>query len=294
MLEELIRKKGIKANRERIKHLLDETKVIYTDIDGTFLGPSGCFFLDSKKNYTLRPAQALLKALEKNIDIVMISGRHMRQLRENARIFGFKNYVAEMGTIVVYNQGEKVIYNLGDFKKTDEPLFETIKKSGVLDLLYKTYKGKLEDHSPWSAERDCTPLFRGYVDTAEANKLLKQNGYDNLVLVDNGAIFRKSETLDVPETHAYHLVPKGVSKDSGIKIDRRIRDIPKKATIALGDAVADLTFAKEVGVFFMVKNGLVKNSHLAEQILKADNVFVTENEMGLGWAEAIEEVTSLF
>ena len=291
MLKEVIQKKSIRTNQEKIKNLLGEIKVIYTDVDGTLLGPDGCFFLDTERQYTLKPAQALVAVLERNIDIVMISGRHIRQLRENARVFGFKNYIAEMGTQIVYNLGEEVILNLGDFKKTEESVFKTIEKSGVLDLLRQTYQRKLEDHTPWSSERDCTPLFRGYVDVNEANELLRQKGYENLVLVDNGVIPRKSETLDVPEMHAYHLIPRGVGKESGIKIDRRIRKIPKKAAIAIGDAVADLPFAQEVGAFFMVKNGLVKNSHLAEQILEAENIFVTENEMGLGWAEVVEWIT---
>jgi len=292
MLEEVIRKKSIRTNQEKIKSLLGEIKVIYTDVDGTLLGPEGSFFLDAQRHYTLKPAQALVAALKRNIDIVMISGRHHRQLRENARVFGFKNYIAEMGTMIVYNLGEEIILNLGDFKKTEETVFKTIEKLGVLDLLRQTYPRKLEDHLPWSKERECTPLFRGYVNVDEVNELLREKGFGSLVLVDNGIIPRKSETLDIPEMHAYHLVPRGIGKESGIRKDREIRKIPKEATIAIGDAVADLPFAQETGVYFMVKNGLRQNSHLAEQILGRENIFVTENEMGLGWAEVVEWVLS--
>ncbi|MBI4743913.1 MAG: HAD family phosphatase [Actinobacteria bacterium] len=287
-MEQVLKNKSLKTNLKKIKNLVKEIKVIYTDVDGTLLGPEGCFFLDSAKNYTLKPAAVLVEALKKDIDVVMISGRNATQLRENARLLGLKNYIAEMGTLLVYNQGEKIIKNLGTFEQTEETVYETIKKSGAIDLLFKTFAGKIEDHNPWSKERECTPLFRGFIDTDEANNVLRQNGFKNLVLIDNGAIYRKSNTIDVPKMPAYHLVPGGISKESGIKKDREIRNIPQGSTIAIGDAVADFKFAEEAGVFFLLKNGLTKNTHLSENILNSENIFVTENEMGLGWAEIVE------
>lgn len=288
MVEQVLKNKSLKTNLEKIKNLVKEVKVVYTDVDGTLLGPEGCIFLDPDKNYTLKPATALVDALKKNIDIVMISGRNATQLRENARLLGMKNYIAEMGTLIVHNQGEKIIKNLGTFEQTEETVYKTIEKSGAIDFLFKTYAGKLENHDPWSKERECTPLFRGFVDADEANHLLEKNGFKTLALIDNGAIYRKSDTINVPKMHAYHLVPGGISKESGIKKDREIRNIPKNSTIAIGDAVADFKFADEAGVFFLLKNGLTKNSHLAKNILESENVFVTENEMGLGWAEIVE------
>lgn len=293
-LQYVLEKKSLAAGAHWLKDNFKRVEVVYTDVDGTLLGPEGCLFLDPHKNLTLRPAQAIVSALARGIDIVMISGRHAKQMRENARLLGFKNYIAEMGTQIIYNQGTQVFFNLGNYRSTEKTVFESIKKSGAIDFLFQSYPRKLENHDPWSQERECTPLFRGFVDTAEANRLLSEAGYENLELVDNGRILRESPTLDVAEMHAYHLVPGKASKALGIARDLSLRGIDRRSTIAIGDAVADLEFAEFVGAFFMLKNGLKANSHLAGRILEAENVFVTEGEMGVGWAEVIEFLLQLF
>lgn len=287
-VSEVLQKKSLEAGADWLKKNLKEIKVIYTDVDGTLLGPEGCLFYDIHKNLTLRPTQAIVAALKKKIDIVLVSGRHSKQLRENARLLGFKNYIAEMGTQIIYDQGKKVIFNLGNYRPGERTVFESIKKSGAIDFLFKHYPGKLEDHDPWSQERECTPLFRGLVNVEEANNLLVEAGYPDLKLVDNGRIQRTSPTLKVSEVHAYHLVPDGISKALGVAKDISTRNLEKATTIAIGDAVADLDFASFVGAFFMLRNGLEDNSALAHRILEAQNIFVTEQPVGLGWAEVIE------
>ncbi len=292
-IEEVARKKSVKANLKWLKDNLLPLKVIYTDIDGTMVGPLGCFFRDSEYALTLRPAKALLSALARDVDIMLVSGRHKSQLREVARLLGLMNYVAELGTEIVYNLGQEVVMNVGDLEVKCESVYQTIMDTGVVDLLLETYKGRLEMHTPWSNERDCTPLLRGYVDLHEVDELLKKNGYEIFELLDNGVIPRKSPTLDVPETRAYHLVPRGVSKDQAVLRDQQHRGLRREETVAVGDAEADLPFADVTGAFFMVKNGLLLNPHLAQEIEAMDNVFVTEEKMGLGWSEVVETLLAL-
>jgi len=43
-----------------------------------------------------------------------------------------------------------------------------------------------------------------------------------------------------------------------------------------------------VGAFFLVRNGLFSNPHLASVIPGYDNVMVTEGFLNEGWAEAVE------
>jgi hydroxymethylpyrimidine pyrophosphatase-like HAD family hydrolase len=166
-------------------------------------------------------------------------------------------------------------------------------ETGVVDLLLQSYPRLLEMHSPWSEERDCTPLMRGLVDLDEVHTLLRENGYQQFELVDNGVIPRKSPTLDVEVTRAYHLVPRGVSKEQAVRKDQELRGIPAEATVAVGDAVADVAFSRAAGAFFMVRNGLDNNPDLAGVIDEAENIFVTEGEMGDGWAEVVETLLSL-
>ena len=286
-LERAAEELGPRARWAEIKEKLGRVKVIYTDLDGTMMGPRGCFFLNLHMEYTLRPAAVLLEALRMGVDVVPVSGRSGRQMRETARLMGLRNYIAELGVELVYDQGERVVVNTGSFQGNADDLYRSIMESGVADFLFSRYAGRLEYHTPWSSFRDCTPLFRGLVDLAQANGLLEKR-FPGLILVDNGVLPVRSETLDVPEVRAYHLVPKGESKERAVAEDMRLRGFEPSEAVAVGDSDADLAFAGVVGAYFMVRNGLYSNPHLLDVIPSYGNVVITEGYLNEGWAEAVE------
>jgi len=112
--------------------------------------------------------------------------------------------------------------------------------------------------------------------------------FPGLVLVDNGVLPRTSPSLDVHELRAYHLMPKGVSKEKAVAEDMRRRGFRRSEAIAIGDSEADLALAGEVGAFFLVRNGLFSNPHLVSAISGLENVVVTTGFLNEGWAEAVE------
>lgn len=290
---EVAERKSVRNNLVWLAENLLPVRVVYTDLDGTMVGPFGCFFRDHAYELTLRPARALLAAHARNVDVMLVSGRHKAQLRETARLLGCMNYVAELGTELVYNLGLEVVMNTGELHPTCDSYYQTILDTGVVDMLLEAYERKLEMHTPWSDERDCTPLMRGNIDLDEAHTLLGERGFDQFELIDNGVIPRRSPTLDVPETRAYHLVPRGVSKAQAVRRDQEHRSFKREETVAVGDAEADLPLAEAVGAFFIVRNGLDANPHLAEKVDAYENVFVTEGRMGDGWAEVVETLLGL-
>ncbi len=294
-VEKIMAERSLKNNAEWFKKNLKKPRVIYTDVDATLVGPRGCLFLTADGEYSLEPARAIVDALKNGIDIVMISGRSARQLFGDSRLLGLKNYIAELGCEIVYDLGRKVIENPGNCQITEEDLFKTIAKSGAVELLFKKYPGRLEYHTPWSENRKCTHVFRGFINVEGAKKLLKENGFTEFTLVDNGIIKRRG-TLDkdLTEIHAYHLLPKSSGKPKGLRKDREIRKIPKEYTVAIGDAFSDIALAPEVGAFFLVRNALNGNDGIDKEILKYENVFITENEMGLGFAEMVEFLVEEF
>lgn len=287
-LERIFEKRRVNANKEWLKENLKEVRIVYTDLDNTLLGPQGSLFLAGDKSYTLEPAKAIVEAGRKNLEVAITSGRSRRQLSSDARILGLKNYLAELGCQLVYGLGKKVILNVGDFTLTEETVFETIAKSGAVEFLFKTFKGHLEYHTPWSEERECTHVFRGFIDLNYANKLLQKNGFTNLKMVDNGVIKSCGSLKNLSEVHAYHLLPKSADKASGVKKDKELRKILKKNCLALGDALSDLVLAPEVQALFIVKNALKEDSSLPKEIPNYKNVFITEKELGLGFAEVIK------
>lgn len=282
--------KRVLNNIERVRESCARLNTIYTDVDGTLLGPGGSVFLDHRRNLTTKPAEAIIRALTRDIDVVMVSGRHPNQLLETARVLGFNNYIAEMGTMLIYDRGARQVLNLKDFDPGTMTAYEAMQASGVLDFLLDEFKSKLEYHLPWSRTRECTALLRGFIDAGTANSLMQQAGFPDFYIVDNGRISRRSESLLVDEVHAYHVIPIGVSKSQGVALDRELRDIPRENTIAIGDSLADLEFADEVGIFFMLANGIKASPQAIPIIAAADNIFITDNEMNVGWAEIINAI----
>lgn len=276
----------VKNNIEKIKDLVPELKVIYTDVDGTLVGPRGCFFATNNGGFSVEPAEALIASLRKGIDIVLVSGRNMRQMLNDSRMLGVSNYISEMGSVIVHNLGEQIYYNFDEHGAEDPQVYAAIEKAGALQALFDAFPGMLEHHTPWSKEREFTAVLRGSIDVGKAREILAAFPLD-LEIIDNGKIGRKSPTLKCDVSHAYHVMLKGTSKAAAVSKDMKIRDIPLNATIALGDSAADLEFAQAVGVFFMVGNGIMSHPELADKILSMENVFVTEDHMGLGWAEAV-------
>ena len=266
---------------------LEEIKVVYTDLDGTMMGPLGCFLCNIKGEFIERPVRVLVEMLRRGVDLVPVSGRSGKQLLETARLLGIKNYIAELGVERFYNFGEKVEFDTGGVNIEGEELLDYITATGVVDWLLSRYPRKVELHTPWSNFRDCTPLFRGLLDITEVNGLLEAE-YPEFVVVDNGILQLTSPTLDVGELRAYHLVPRGVSKEKAVADDIRTRGFKRSQTIGAGDSDADLNLAGVVGVFFLMRNGFLANPRFSALLSEYENVVVTKGFLNEGWAEAME------
>ena len=55
--------------------------------------------------------------------------------------------------------------------------------------------------------------------------------------------------------------------------------------IALGDSVADIEMASAVGSFFLVREHVQADENLRREIARYDNIYITDEQMNLGWAE---------
>jgi hypothetical protein len=161
-----------------------------------------------------------------------------------------------------------------------------MEERGVPKLLFDHFEGRLEYHSPWHTGRVLSHLFRGEVDVAEANELLAASGAGDLRLLDNGAIGTPMAAVE-GRTHAYHLVPKPVSKAGAVAAHARARGYDRADCIAVGDSIEDLEVAAAVGRFFVVANGPENDAGLRSALGAWDNATVTEGAMGDGFYEAI-------
>ncbi|MDQ1710225.1 MAG: phosphoglycolate phosphatase [Frankiaceae bacterium] len=262
-----------------------DIRVIYSDLDGTMVGPRGCFFRGPGLDYTLEPARALVEMHQAGIALVLVSGRSLVALREISDVFGAEGFIGELGGIVGASRGHlvevEVLRGAMPADINGSPV-DAMLRAGVLELLQDRWPQRLQLHDPWHEGHQVDLLLRGDVPVDDANALLAEHGFGWLRLHDNG-ISRGGHTfagLDTETIRFYHLLPDGISKAIAIEADLRRRGLRPDQAIAIGDSVSDMAMAPYVGRLFMVANG-------AAAYTPADNVVLTAGAMGEGWAEAV-------
>ena len=263
-------------------------RVLYTDVDGTLVGPLGNLLWDSQRTPTLAAAEALVRAAKEGLEIVALTGRARGPMFEFARVLGLESWICELGGIRVYDRGDTVVHEHGEFPGGGVPTAELHR---AVDLLLESYPGRLEEHSPWNSRRESSFLLRGEVDSAEAEERLAAAGFGWATLVDNGVIPRRYENLaGLERVRAYHLLPRGVSKVAGIAADRAYRGLDRAQCAVVGDAAADLECRGEVGRCFLVRNGLDKDPALRWVLEPRSGVEVTKAGHGEGFAEVVHRL----
>jgi phosphoglycolate phosphatase len=258
-------------------------RCVYTDLDGTLLGPGGSLFRNAEREFSMMQARGLEACHRAGVEVVIMSGRREAQVMEDARLIGQTSYVYEAGCAVVIDWETMVL--TGDAADGVGTLFERIEAQGIPELLFGHFEGRLEYHDPWHTGRVHSHLFRGKVDVEEANRVLEEEGHGDLRLLDNGAIGTRMPGLEI--THAYHLVPKLVSKANAVAAHMRAREYEPGQCVGVGDSVEDLEVAAAVGRFFVVANAPPRDPGLREALSAYDNVTVTEGSMGDGFYEAV-------
>ncbi len=273
-------------NLEEIERRLTMVKVIYTDVDGTLVGPGGSLFTDPDGTLTLKMARALLKVLEAGVDVFIVSGRTRERLKAIARILGFRNYAAELGSEIIYDLGSKVIHNIEgmNLRKGQQP-FDWIKNSGALDLIFEGFPGNIRHHTPFSETSQNSALLIGNIEVKRANQILREHGLAALRLADNGPV---APVPDFPRPHCYHLLPASAGKRSAVKKDKEIRGLRTEELVGIGESIEDIEISSEVGVYFVVRNGAEEDARVMRLANEQKNVFLLDYRIGLGWAQVID------
>lgn len=263
-------------------------RCVYTDLDGTLLGHGASLFTDHDGNFSMMQARGLEACSRAGVEVVIMSGRRRIQVHEDARIIGQSSFIFEAGSAFEIDREQTLM--TGDFElDPGKTVVEQMSGRGVPELLFGAHPGRLEYHEPWHAGREMSHLFRGEVDTAEVNRFLEEEGHGDLRLLDNGAINRRMPGIET--THAYHLVPRGVSKARAVAAHAQARGYAAEETIAVGDSVEDLEVAPSVGRFFIVANGPERDSGVKTAMAGYGNATVTEGRSGDGFYEAV--ITSI-
>ncbi|HEY2718894.1 MAG TPA: hypothetical protein VGI52_04620 [Solirubrobacteraceae bacterium] len=262
------------------------TRCLYVDLDGTLLGQGASLLHDGAGAVTLDGVRAVQACLRADVEVVLMSGRRRAQVLEDARLLGQSSFIYEAGACVVLEGEEHWL--TGDLLPGELTISEQIEASGAPAMLLEHYAGRLEYHEPWHLQREVSHLFRGLVDALEADALLAERGHENLRLVDNGVVNRRSPALaELDHVCGYHLVPKSASKAAAVAFHRQARGYAREETFGVGDSREDLACAEYVHEFWMVANAVERDPSLREDIARHENARVCEAGHGSGVYEAV-------
>jgi hypothetical protein len=260
-------------------------RALYVDLDGTLLGPDASLLRDADDHFSLDGVRALQACDRAGVEVVIYSGRRQSSVFESARLIGCSSYIFEIGCGLVLD-GELEWLTDGLEPEDGMTIFDQITATGAPALLLERFPGRLEYHTPWHRGREVSHLFRGLVNTAEANELVAPHG---LRVVDNGVIHEA--VGDLPIMHAYHLIPAGASKARGVARHMQARGYAREECIAVGDSREDLEAASVVDTFWLVANAPRRDPGMAEEIAGRPGVRIAEGAYGTGVYEAV--VTTL-
>jgi hydroxymethylpyrimidine pyrophosphatase-like HAD family hydrolase len=263
--------------------------VLYTDLDGTMVGPRGSFWHTAGRELTDSPAAALLALHRAGVPLVLVSGRTHAQLVEAARIFAADGAISELGSLVSWGRETHLLTGELPAEHAGRAPLEVMGELGVVEELLAVHRGRLEWHEPWHATHTADAMLRGHVDPLAVDAWLAERGWSWLTLKDNGAIPAASRMTLAPEglpPRVYHLMPRGISKGAAIAWDLERRGIPAGDAVAVGDSASDLEMAPAVGRLWVTANGAAVPG-MAERLTAVPNVAVTDRPMGEGWAQAV-------
>lgn len=269
-------------------------RALYTDLDGTLLGPGGSLFRASDGSFSMEGARLLQACDRAGVEVVMYTGRAERGVDEMMRVLGQSSYIFELGCGIVIDGEHEWL--TGDLVPSEQhgTIFEQIDSTGAPQLLLDTFSGQLEYHTPWSVGREVSHVFRGLVPADEASAVLEQADLGWLRLVDNGVISNHGHplnapdwSLDVERVHCYHLIPKPASKARGVARHMQNRGYGPEECIACGDSREDMEAADVVGTFWLMANALETDPTLAADIASRPNVRVASAGHGAGVYEAV-------
>ena len=266
-------------------------RIVYSDLDGTMVGPRGSFWHAADGAPTLDPAAALDELHRAGVPLVLVSGRTQVQLVEAARIFAADGFVAELGSLVGWSGGWETHLLTGELppEHAGRPPMAVMAGLGIVEALLAEHPGRLEWHAPWHTDHAGDAMLRGRVDPVAVDAWLAERGHGWLTLKDNGAIpaaprFRLDADAQPPRV--YHLMPRGVSKGAAIAWDLERRGLSPDDAVAIGDSVSDLEMAPAVRRLWVPANGAAVDG-MAELLAAVPNATVTDGAMGAGWAQAV-------
>lgn len=285
-------------------------KLVAIDLDGTLL--------DSYGEVSNKNKEIIQKAIEKNVEIVLTSGRPIMSVKNLANEIGCNNYIICGNGAITYDiQNKDIIYNRFIEKEKVLQIIRICEENSIFynvytkdtiltkSLNYNILFYNQENATKPEDKKTRITLMQNieqYVQDREDEDYLKITICDNDKVVF-GSIIRKLRTIkDVDVLDVAHMSRKlikdgtenvsmeyfyteitNTNVDKWKAIENLINrlEIKKEEVIAIGDNVNDSEMVKNAGLGIMMENS-------APYIKEIADVIVKDNDNN-GVAEAIEK-----
>lgn len=285
-------------------------KLITIDIDGTLLNSYG--------EVTDRNKRAIQKALDKNIDVVLTSGRMPKAILPIASEINSNRYLISGNGAAIYDiQNDEIIYKNYMSKKKVLEIIDICEKNSMFYNIYtnnsvltKTlnynilYYHNENKKNPEDKRIKINVIndLREYVKKYQGDDFLKFTICDNDKMVFKSIINKLKTIRDIDVLEVSHMSKKiikhgtenfeisyfyteisnkNVNKWSAIEELIKILNITKEEVLAIGDNINDKEMIQNAGTGVVTGN----SSPVMKEI--ADEVVASNNESGV--AEAIDK-----
>ena len=236
-----------------------EKKILFFDIDGTLI--------DEEQDVVPESAvRALRQAKEEGHFLFLCSGRCLAIIPEEVMQIGFDGMVAGCGTYIEYG-GEELYHHTLPFE---------LQKSVIEDLLTWHIDGVLEGkdcsafrHDYWMPVVKSIFAENGTLAKSKSFTAKTQCYWDETFSFDKMALWfdESSDMNRFREKYAasfdfilrdptfYEVVPRGISKASGMQFVCERLGIDRKNSVAFGDSSNDISMLQSAGVSVAMGGG---------------------------------------
>lgn len=286
-------------------------KLIAIDLDGTLLNSYGQV---SEKN-----REALRKAQEKGVQIVLASGRSTNSVKNIANELGDNNYIiCGNGSLVYDLQNDEIIYDKFIEKKKALQIIKICEENSIYYNVYtenmviaKSLSNNVLFYHQENANKpdsrktkiNLVENIYDYIQNIENENILKFTISDNSSIIFNSIIkkLREIKNIDVLDVAhmsrkiikagteevqmAYYyteITSENVDKWNAIKWLAERLDIPNEEVIGIGDNVNDKLMIENSGLGVAMGNSAPYIKEIADRVVASNN--------DDGVAEIIEEI----
>lgn len=262
-------------------------KLIAVDIDDTLL--------NRNKEITPKTKDALIKAQEKGVKVVVASGRLPYGVKPYAQMLKVLEndgyYMGFNGGAILNSKGE-IIEKTYLESKYIKPVYQVLKPYNVTTMVHKgdVIYGDKKVNKYTNVESEVIGLPLNLVDDIaefvdfDVHKLLVAGENQDLKELEKILLEKFGREIDIYLSAPWFLevMPKGTSKGLGLKALCDHIGIDMSQVIACGDSFNDISMVKMAGLGVAMAN--------AEEELKAVADYVTENDCDNdGIAEVVEK-----